>query len=114
MDGTFDAAPPLFKYIFTIRVPFGNTHITVVYSLLQKKTRQTYEELFQAVIDKCNNLGIAVNITKVVVDFEDGWSVHYASSSVSLAGAVVCLLKRILQAIPCKNSGTVFLPDTRS
>ena len=72
MDGTFDAAPPLFKHIFTIRVPFGNTHITVVYSLLQKKTRQAYEELFQAVIDKCNNLGIAVNITKVVADFEDG------------------------------------------
>jgi hypothetical protein len=53
-------------------VPFGNTNITVVYSLLQKKTRQAYEELFQAVIDKCNNLGIAVNITKVVTDFEDG------------------------------------------
>ena len=29
-------------------------------SLLQKKTRQAYEELFQAVIDKCNNLGKAV------------------------------------------------------
>jgi hypothetical protein len=71
MDGTFDTAPPLFKQIFTTRVPFGNTHITVVYSLLQKKTRQAYEELFQAVIDKCNNLGIAVNITKVVTDFED-------------------------------------------
>ena len=66
-----DTAPPLFKQIFTIRVPFGNTHITVVYSLLQKKTRQAYEELFQAVIDKCNNLGIAVNITKVFTDFED-------------------------------------------
>jgi hypothetical protein len=72
MDGTFDTASPLFKQIFTIRVPFGNTHITVVYSLLQKKTRQAYEELFQAVIDKGNNLGIAVNITKVVTDFEDG------------------------------------------
>ena len=72
MDGTFDTAPPLFKQIFTIRVPFGNTHITVVYSLLQKKTQQAYEELFQAVIDKCNNLGIAVKITKVVADFEDG------------------------------------------
>ena len=72
MDGTFDTAPPLFKQIFIIRVPFGNTHITVVYSFLQKKTRQAYEELFQAVIDKCNNVGIAVNITKVVTDFEDG------------------------------------------
>jgi hypothetical protein len=30
------------------------------------------EELLQADIDKCNNLGIAVNITKVVTDFEDG------------------------------------------
>ena len=32
----------------------------------------------------------------------------------SAAGAVVCLLKPILQAMPCRNSGTVFLPDTRS
>lgn len=34
--------------------------------------------------------------------------------SSSAARAVVCLLKRILQAMPCRNSGTVFLPDTRS
>lgn len=72
MDGTFDTAPPLFKQIFTIRIPFGNTFITVVYSLLQKKSRQAYEELFQAIIDKCNNMGLQINITKVVTDFEDG------------------------------------------
>ena len=37
MDGTFDTAQPLFKQIFTIRVPFGNTRITVVYSFYRRR-----------------------------------------------------------------------------
>jgi hypothetical protein len=93
MECTFDTAPPLFKQIFTIRVPFGNTHITVVYSLLQKKTRQAYEELFQAVIDKCNNLGIAVNITKVFTDFEDALAAVSKVPSIYKVSAVARCLK---------------------
>ena len=71
MDGTFDTAPPLFKQICTIRIAFSTTHITAVYCLLQKKARVGYQELFQAIVDKCEELGLALNVTKVVSDFED-------------------------------------------
>ena len=72
MDGTFDTAPPFFKQIFTIRIAFSTTHITAVYCLLQKKARVGYQELFQTIVDKCEELGLTLNVTKVVSDFEDG------------------------------------------
>ena len=37
MDGTFDTAPPLLKQIFTIRVPFGNTHITLCTAFYRRR-----------------------------------------------------------------------------
>ena len=72
MDGTFDTAPPLFKQIFTIRIAFSTIHITAVYYLLQQKARVSYQELFQAIVDKCEELDLTLNVTKVVSDFEDG------------------------------------------
>ena len=72
MDGTFDTAPPLFKQMFTIRIAFSTTYITAVYCHLQKKARVGYQELFQAIVDKCEELGLTLNVTKVVSDFEDG------------------------------------------
>jgi hypothetical protein len=71
MDGTFDTAPPLFKQICTIRIAFSTTHITAVYCLFQKKARVGYQELFHAIVDKCEELGLALNVTKVVSNFED-------------------------------------------
>jgi hypothetical protein len=76
MDGTFDTAPPLFKQICIIRIALGITHITSVYCLLQKKARVGYQELFQAIVDKCDELGLTLNVTKVVSDFEDGLLCH--------------------------------------
>ena len=40
--------------------------------LLQMKARVGYQELFQAIVDKCDELGLTLNVTKVVSDFEDG------------------------------------------
>jgi hypothetical protein len=34
--------------------------------------RVGYQELFQAIVDKCEELGLTLNVTKVVSDFEDG------------------------------------------
>ena len=82
MDGTFDTAPPLFKQIFTIRIAFSTTHITAVYCLLQKKARVGYQELFQTIIDKCEELGLTLNVTKVVSDSEDGLLVLRATNAV--------------------------------
>ena len=72
MDGNFSMAPPIFKQIYVIRVPFGRTAVTVVYALLPTKTRATYEALFQTVLDECTNMNLDINISNVVTDFEDG------------------------------------------
>ena len=36
------------------------------------KARVGYQELFQAIVDKCDELGLTLNVTKVVSDLEDG------------------------------------------
>ncbi|XP_041370954.1 uncharacterized protein LOC121384563 [Gigantopelta aegis] len=38
MDGNFSMAPKVFKQLYVIRVPFGDTAITTVYALLPNKT----------------------------------------------------------------------------
>ncbi|KAG7154302.1 hypothetical protein Hamer_G026562, partial [Homarus americanus] len=51
MDGNFAMAPNIFKHIYVIRVPFFDTAVTSVFALLPNKTRATYEELLQAIVD---------------------------------------------------------------
>ena len=36
------------------------------------KARVGYQERFQAIVDKCEELGLTLNVIKVVSDFEDG------------------------------------------
>jgi hypothetical protein len=36
------------------------------------KARVGYQELFQVIVDKCEELGLTLNVTKVVSDLEDG------------------------------------------
>ncbi|CAI9720694.1 Hypothetical predicted protein [Octopus vulgaris] len=72
MDGNFDMVPDIFKQIYDIRVPFGDTAVASVYALLPNKTRATYDELFQAIVDKCADLSYSSNVQVVVTDFEDG------------------------------------------
>lgn len=70
-DGNFAMAANIFKQLYVIRVPFGETSITSVYALLPSKTRTTYKELFQAVIDKCADLNYDIHVQTIVTDFED-------------------------------------------
>ncbi|KAK6173814.1 hypothetical protein SNE40_017207 [Patella caerulea] len=49
MDGTFKTSPRIFTQIFCMRIPFKDTYLYA----LPNKTRVVYEELFQAVVDKC-------------------------------------------------------------
>ena len=71
MDGTFKSSPTIFTQIFCMRIPFKNTAITAVYALLPNKSRAVYEELFQAVVDKCEELGHGMFVETVITDFED-------------------------------------------
>ncbi|KAG7177330.1 hypothetical protein Hamer_G000652 [Homarus americanus] len=72
MDGNFAMAPNIFKQLYVIRVPFGDTAITSVYAFLPNNSHATYEELFQVIVDKCANLSYDVDVETLVTDFEDG------------------------------------------
>ncbi|KAL8577385.1 hypothetical protein ACOMHN_060207 [Nucella lapillus] len=54
MDGNFAMSPNIFCQIYVI-----------------PKTRASYERLFQAVVDKCAELDLELNVQTVVTDFED-------------------------------------------
>ncbi|KAL8604988.1 hypothetical protein ACOMHN_018791 [Nucella lapillus] len=62
MDGNFAMSPNIFCQIYVIRVLLGNSPVTVVYALLPAKTRASYERLFQAVVDKCAELDLELNV----------------------------------------------------
>ena len=79
MDGNFDMAPPLFTQIYTIRVPFKDITTTSVYAIIKGKRRDTYTELFDAIIGSCAQYNLDLNIRYIVTDFED--AVLRASSS---------------------------------
>ncbi|XP_029645455.1 uncharacterized protein LOC115219431 [Octopus sinensis] len=70
MDGNFAMAPNIFKQIYVIHVPFGQTAVTSGYA--PNKTHATHKELFQDIVDKYADLSYSINLQTVVTDFEDG------------------------------------------
>jgi MULE transposase domain len=57
---------------YVIRVPLEESAIRCVYALLPNKTRSTYEELFQAVVDRCEHHDGNIDVLTVVADIQDG------------------------------------------
>ena len=77
MDGNFRVAPDEFTQLYVIRCPNGDSTVTCVYALLQDKTRQTYEDVFNAIVDRCAVLQLQPPApTNVHCDFEA--AVHQA------------------------------------
>ena len=70
MDGNFAMAPPGFLQMYVIRVPLGNTAITTVYGLLQNKSQATYDDMFRAIMNHCEVLGLYPDPLTVLCDFE--------------------------------------------
>ncbi|KAG1662801.1 hypothetical protein GQR58_020745 [Nymphon striatum] len=71
MDGNFSMAPNIFSQINVIRIQLGTTSITPVFALLPNKRRETYEELFRAIMDKIEELGLPLDVDQAMTDFED-------------------------------------------
>ena len=72
VDGNFKLAPKGFKQAYFIRVPYEQSSVTCVYAFLQNKTTAVYAELFDALIQKCEEMGLRVKIKTIVSDFEKG------------------------------------------
>ncbi|XP_076051605.1 uncharacterized protein LOC143031528 [Oratosquilla oratoria] len=80
MDGNFAMAPKQFEQVYVIRVPIGETAVTVAYCLLEKKDEETYKEMLQIILDECERKDIFPQPEIVMADFEK--AVHNAVGEV--------------------------------
>ena len=57
--------------LYVIRVPLGTTAVSAVYALMERKSQQCYQELFQAILDYCDTADLpAPTPSTVLCDFE--------------------------------------------
>ncbi|KAL8574346.1 hypothetical protein ACOMHN_057338 [Nucella lapillus] len=70
MDGNHAVAPEHFWQLYVICCPLGDTAVSTVYALLQRKSQATYELLLQAIVDKCRLLHMEPDPSTIVIDFE--------------------------------------------
>ena len=72
MDGTFKCCPSLFTQLFSIHGNYKGIIIPLVYVLLSSKTSATYYELFNVLRFHVSRLGIVLNPSIIISDFESG------------------------------------------
>ena len=70
MDGTHSTAPSQFQQLFCIRVPLGETCVSLVYALLPSKTQAIYEECLTAILDACVLKDVRPTPNRIVADYE--------------------------------------------
>ena len=70
MDGNYSMSPKISMQVYVIRVPFGDSAVSCVYALLPGKSQVIYEELLQAIVTHCDQLGFNVDPTTIITDFE--------------------------------------------
>ena len=59
-----------FLRLYVICVLLGTTAVTTVYALLQNKSQGTYDEMFRAIMNYCEVLGLFPDRLTVLCDFE--------------------------------------------
>ena len=70
MDGNFKMSPPGFKQLYVIHASLGDSSIPVVFAFLERKNQATYDDLFQAIQDKIDELDLDANPDTIICDFE--------------------------------------------
>ena len=71
-DGTFQYSPKHFKQMLTIFVFSSGFYIPFCHFLLQNKLFSTYKKSLDMLYEECKKLGIELNVTHVMLDFEAG------------------------------------------
>lgn len=72
VDGTFKTCPGLFVQMYSIHGLYNERVIPLVFSLLSDKTCATYYLLFNKLRDAAAKLGLVLNPTCIMSDFESG------------------------------------------
>lgn len=71
-DGTFKTAPKLFYQLFVIHGQVYGHVFPLIYCITTKKTQSTYSRIFNQLVEHANSIGINLNPTRIVCDFELG------------------------------------------
>lgn len=72
VDGTFKCCLKYFLQLFTLHI-FDNGHyIPLAFCLLPNKDTETYAEAFRLIKERCEEMQVAFNPRRVIVDFEKG------------------------------------------
>ena len=70
MDGCFSMEPiGLFQQLYAINADIGEHAVALVFALLERKTVETYEELFRVLRGEMARRGYFATLTRVSVDF---------------------------------------------
>ena len=72
MDGTFKGCPVIFKQLYVIRALLDDGAVSCVYAYIPGKERLQYTEVFVAVQQRLQALGVLTRVRKITVDFEQG------------------------------------------
>jgi hypothetical protein len=72
MDGTFDVVPAIFFQLYTLHCRHNGFMLPLVYVLMENKSTPLYEGVFAALNLKATHLGLQLNPSTIVTDFETG------------------------------------------
>ena len=70
MDGNFKASPASFLQLYVIRVPLGSTAVSVVYCIMERKSKRAYLHVFESILNKLRDSGLRIHVQRVMCDFE--------------------------------------------
>ncbi|XP_022183199.1 uncharacterized protein LOC111042808 [Myzus persicae] len=70
LDGNFGLSPKFFLQLYVIRVKKNNVFVTTIYCILQRKTKNTYVEMFQIIMDECAERNVYPDPKCLHLDFE--------------------------------------------
>jgi hypothetical protein len=60
----------IFCQLYVIRAPLDSSAVTCAYAFLPSKSQAVYEEMMQAIVTKCDEIGISPDPQIVTSDFE--------------------------------------------
>lgn len=72
VDGTLKTAPKLFYQLFVIHAQVYDHVFPLIYCVTTKKNQSTYTTIFRQLVEHANAIGITLNQTRIVCDFEPG------------------------------------------
>ncbi|CAF2089247.1 unnamed protein product [Rotaria magnacalcarata] len=104
IDGTFKVVPSIFYQLFIIHGIFRDHAVPLIYALLRRKTKETYQHLIREIL----NIAPRWSPRAIMLDFEQAslGAFHAAFPHASLSGCYFHLrqsIHRKIQELGCQN-----------